>query len=184
MQNEPLTPGLLVSMPNLNDPYFQKSVILLCDYTEETAFGVVINRPSPICIRDILTEDADLDADENSPILIGGPVQPELLWALHSTDFEGQSTTKLDVTVSLSSVQDVLTGIAEGRGPHTYQLGFGYAGWGPGQLDQELQEGAWWVAPMDAELVLHMPFNRRWETVLQRLGINPFMTSYSDPGQA
>jgi len=184
MQHEPLTPGLLVSMPNLNDAFFQRSVILLCDYTEETAFGVVINQPSPIRVRDILAENPYIEADGDMPILSGGPVQPEMLWSLHTPDFEGGSTTHVGPSVSLSSVQDVLAGLAEGVGPATYFFGFGYSGWGPGQLDRELREGAWWVAPLDVSLVLKEPFDGRWERALETIGIDPRWTSFSNAGEA
>ncbi len=182
--DEPLTPGLLVSMPSLNDPYFQKSVILLCEYTRETAFGVVINRPSHIQIRDLLAGDTDIIKAPEAALLVGGPVQPEFLWGVHSPDFSGESTTQLDMSVYMSSVQEILLSLAEGEGPLVYHLGFGYAGWGPGQLDKELREGAWWVAPLDAELVLGAPYSLRWELVLQSLGIDPMSANFSTTGEA
>ena len=178
------TPGLLVSMPNLNDPFFQKSVILLCDYTPETAFGMVVNRPSPIKVRDILNEESESSDTLTNPLLVGGPVQPELLWAIHTPDFTDASTTKVHQKLYMSSVQEVLKSVTSGSGPARYHLGLGYAGWGPGQLDGEIQEGAWWVAPMNAELILNMPYDQRWEAVLKSVGIDPLTTSFTRFGEA
>ena len=181
---EELAPGLLVSMPNLNDPYFQKSVILLCEYTKENAFGVVINRPSHIQVNELLTGEEGMDHVSSMSFLVGGPVQPEFLWGVHTPDFVGESTTKVDQTVDMSSVQEILMGLAEGLGPKRYHLGFGYAGWGPGQLDRELTEGAWWLAPLDTELILGMPYSKRWESVLQNIGIDPWTANFAATGEA
>jgi len=182
--NEIETPSLLVSMPNLNDPFFQKAVILLCDYTPETAFGMIINRPSGLQIKDILVDVEAFSGDLEHPILVGGPVQPELLWAIHSADFNDDTTTQVGSDVHMSSVHEVLEGLSRGTGPRFYHLGSGYAGWGPGQLDGELREGAWWVAPLNDDLILELPYERRWETVLSRIGIDPNTTSFFTPGEA
>ena len=171
-------------MPTLSDPFFQKSVILLCDYTRDTAFGMVINRPSTIRMGDIILDQNTKLDHLNCPILVGGPVQPEFFWAIHSSDFADVSTTKVDLTISMSSVQEVLAGVSRGDGPETFHLGFGYAGWGPGQLDREIREGAWWVAPLNTDLVLKMPYNQRWEAVLQSIGIDPCTTSFFTTGEA
>ena len=176
-------PALLVSMPNLNDPYFQKTVILLCDYTEEHAYGMVINRPSTLSAREILADPATFKSDIKGPLLVGGPVSPEFMWALHSPDFYDHSTTKMG-TVFMSSIQEVLRGISQGSGPAKYLLGSGYAGWGPGQLDQELTEGAWWIVPLDASLILDMPYDERWQSTLETLGISPLTTSFYATGEA
>lgn len=178
------TPVLLVSMPNLNDPFFGKTLILLCDYTQESAYGMVINRPSNLTLRDILVEPGHFKGDLDHPILVGGPVQPELLWAIHSRDYQGDSTTVLQGDLAMSSVQDVLQSISEGNGPKHFHLGSGYAGWGAGQLDQEITEGSWWVADVDDALVLTMDYEARWNTVLQNIGIDPNTTSFFAPGEA
>lgn len=175
-------PALLVSLPSLTDPYFQKTVILLCDYTQEHAYGMVINRPSTLKVIDILADPSQFKQNLEGPLMVGGPVSPEFMWALHSQDFLDHSTTKMN-TVSMSSAQEVLRGIAQGSGPSKYLLGSGYAGWGPGQLDRELIEGSWWSVPLDFKLVLELPFEQRWEFVLQSLGIDP-LTSFCATGEA
>lgn len=176
-------PALLVSMPNLNDPYFQKTVILLCDYTADHAYGMVINRPSTLQARDILADPVSFGKDLLGPLLVGGPVSPEFMWALHSPDFKEQSTTRFG-HICMSSIQDVLKAISLGRGPDQYLLGSGYAGWGAGQLDREIVEGSWWLAPLDERLVLSMPYEERWDHVIQTLGIDPLTTCYYQTGEA
>ena len=182
--NEIGTPSILVSMPNLNDPFFQKSVIMLCDYTPETAFGMVINRPSMLQVKDILLDQQGFAGNLSHPILVGGPVQPELLWAIHTPDFSDDSTTKVDPQIYMSSVQEVLKGLSVGEGPAKYHLGSGYAGWGPGQLDNEISEGSWWVADINSNLILDMPYDKRWEWTLRSIGINPQTTSFFTTGEA
>ncbi len=176
--NEELTPGLLVAMPSLKDPYFEKTVILLCNYTQESAFGLVINNPSSIQIKDILSEQFEAKEELTNPLLLGGPVQPESLWAIHSSDFTGNTTSKVTATIHISSIQEVLSALVQGEGPHYYHLGCGYAGWGEEQLDREIQEGAWWLTELDVNLVLEMPYSERWENILQQIGIDPFTTSF------
>lgn len=180
----PLTPSLLVSMPSLQDPYFEKTVILLCEFTKESAFGVIINRPSPIRVRDLTVKDSRLEPQGESPILIGGPVQPDFFWAIHSHDFSTGSTTHVDLAIYFSSMQEVLDGIVQGKGPEKFHLGRGYSGWGPGQLDKEIKEGAWWLAPTDEELVLSLPYHLRWEVVLKSIGIDPQTMGGSVIGEA
>lgn len=176
-------PALLVSMPNLNDPYFQKTVILLCDYTQEHAYGMVINRPSTLQAEEILADTSQFIRPVEGPLLVGGPVSPEFMWSLHSEDFQEPGTTRLG-KVCMSPIQEVLRGISCGGGPQKYLLGSGYAGWGAGQLDRELTEGAWWIAPLDPDLILETPYDQRWETVLHTLGIDPVATCFSATGEA
>lgn len=180
--HEPLTPGLLVSLPSLDDPYFGRSVILLCEYDRETAFGLMINRPSMVKIKDLFEEELEHGSDV--PLLVGGPVQPDFFWAIHSSDFSGENTTKLNEQVSLSSLAEVLEAIQDGQGPRFFHFGCGYSGWSPGQLDEELKEGAWWLAPMDNDLVLDSPYVSRWDEVLRNLGFHPDLTNSPTAGEA
>lgn len=182
--DEKLIPGLLVAMPNLQDPYFQKSVILLCEYTSESAFGVIINRPSSVMVKDIFVDEVPLNHSESIPVLVGGPVQPEFLWSIHSTDFKGSSTTPISRKMALSPLQDLLGALANTDPPQKFHFGCGYAGWGPGQLDSELREGAWWLTPLHESLVLELPYESRWEAALKAIGIDPQLTTFFSTGEA
>lgn len=166
-------PRILVAMPSLKDGYFDHSVVLLCEYNESGAMGFVINSPSTTSIEDLLRE-LGLTSNPNGhkPIMIGGPVQPELCWVVHTPDYQGQSTTSLGETLALSAAQEVLTSITEGLTPNEYMLGVGYAGWGPGQLDREIEEEAWWMAELNPLDVIRHTCDTRWKKVMEELGFN------------
>lgn len=169
----PFAPKILVAMPSLQDGYFDKSVILLCEYTENGAMGFVVNSPSATTVDDLLRElGLGTENPQNKHILIGGPVQPELCWVVHSSEFQGKSTTPLGDALAISAAQEVLTSIAEGEVPQEYILGVGYAGWGPGQLDREIEDDAWWLAELDLMSLLQHPHENRWQCVMDHLGLN------------
>lgn len=166
-------PQILVAMPSLKDGYFDKSVILLCEYNESGAMGFVINSPSTTSVDDLLRElGLNGQPYQNKPIMIGGPVQPELCWVVHTSEYKGRSTTPLGDSLSLSAAQEVLTSITEGVTPADYLLGVGYAGWGPGQLDREIEQEAWWLADLDPLSILHLTCDDRWERVMEQLGLH------------
>ena len=177
-------PGLLVALPGLQDGYFEKSVVLLCNYDAQGAFGLVVNQPASAQVREIL---ADESLHENPafacPLMIGGPVQQgEMFWAVHSSDYENEATTAISAQLRLSSAQDVIRALAEEHGPSRYLLGCGYSGWGAEQLDREIQEETWWLSPLDAELVMGLEHEQRWEQALTSIGIDPFTASFVKAG--
>ncbi len=159
-------------MPSLRDGYFDRSVIFLCDYNEEGAMGFVVNSPSSTSVDELLTElGLKAKEEQNKQILIGGPVQPELCWVVHSQDYQGSSSTSLGEHLAISAAQEILTSIADGNAPKEYILGVGYAGWGPGQLDHEIEEDAWWLTEMDLRSVLEHSHEERWDAVMEHLGL-------------
>ncbi len=166
-------PQILVAMHSLKDGYFDKSVILLCEYSESGAMGFVINSPSTTSVDDLLRElGLDSQPTQDKPIMIGGPVQPELCWVVHTADYTGRSTTTLSDSISLSAAQEVLTSITEGSAPLDYMLGVGYSGWGPGQLDNEIEQEAWWLADLDPLPILRNCCDTRWDMVMEGLGLH------------
>lgn len=166
-------PQILVAMPSLKDGYFDKSVILLCEYNESGAMGFVINSPSTTSVDDLLRElGLNGHQAQNRPIMIGGPVQPELCWVVHTAEYAGRSTTALGGTLALSAAQEVLTSITEGMAPTDYLLGVGYAGWGAGQLDREIEQEAWWLADLDPLDLLRYTCDDRWDRVMEQLGMH------------
>lgn len=181
MSEEEIVPGLLVAMPSLKDSYFEKTVILLCNYTEESAFGLVINKPSSIRIKDIIATDLEFKEELTDPLLLGGPVQQESLWAVHSEEFQSETTSPVSSALSISAIHEVLNAIARREGPQKYLLGCGYAGWAPGQLDREIEEGAWWLTALAMEFVLELPYEERWEVILKKIGIDP-LEGFFDSG--
>lgn len=166
-------PQILIAMPSLKDGYFDKSVILLCEYNESGAMGFVINSPSTTSVDDLLAElGLGSQPTQDRPIMIGGPVQPELCWVVHSPEYAGRSTTPLGASLALSAAQEVLTSMAEGVSPREYLLGVGYAGWGPGQLDHEIEQESWWMADIDPMNVLRQTCDDRWDMVMEQLGLH------------
>jgi putative transcriptional regulator len=171
--SELLAPGFLIAMPHLQDENFRQSVVLLLREDERGAMGLVINRESPLLLKD-LCQDHDIPyaGAREKRVRHGGPVQPEqglVLYGPEHRDPEGESVLDgLDVSASRSTLAR-LCGLPQGRF-HCYA---GYAGWGPGQLPRELGEGAWLVAPADPILVLETTPERVWERSLRSLGIDP-----------
>ena len=175
-------PGVLVAMPTLKDTYFEKSVILLCSYDTEGAFGLVMNHPSKTQVKEILSKELQENKALDIPLLVGGPVQPESFWAVHSTDFSVEDTTILSPKINLSSAYDILPPLAAGQTVESYQFGRGYAGWGAGQLDREIQEEAWWLGPLDESLLLELDYELRWDKTMENLGFDLMTTTFSQTG--
>ena len=182
MKQSELAPGILVALPNLQDTYFSKTAILLCNYNEEGAFGLVMNHPSDLKVTEILKEEFQNHNDLEVPLLIGGPVQPESFWAVHTSDYLCESSTEISSRIALSAGQDVLMAILGGGGPQTYHLGVGYSGWGAFQLDREIQEESWWLAPLDESLIMDMDYDHRWGCILDNLGISPYTALFTKSG--
>ncbi|MBF0239584.1 MAG: YqgE/AlgH family protein [SAR324 cluster bacterium] len=175
MENE-MIPGLLVAMPSLQDSYFEKTVVLMLNYNSNGAFGVVINKNSNNLIKDLLVNKDNVNSDKfNFPLLLGGPVQTDSFWALHSPDFSGESSTTVSTNISISSAQEVLLAIVGDEGPQQLHIGCGYAGWGPGQLDREIEDESWWLMPLNESLVMTTEHKKQWEIMIHDLGIDPLM---------
>lgn len=164
---------LLLSMPGIGDPRFERVVIAMCLHDEDGAFGLVVNAPSGLSVRQLLQQQklvADAVPPE-VPVLAGGPVEPQRGFVLHSLDYDGQSTIDVAGKWGLTATVDVLRAIAAGKGPRQWLAVMGYTGWGPGQLDGELTRHGWQVAPGDPELIFAAPYEQRWPAAYDGLGI-------------
>ena len=160
-------------MPSLQDPNFVRSVIALAAHSEEGAFGLVINRPLEITLAEICAE-ADIPwlGSENARALAGGPVEPHRGWILHSSEHSFDATQVIGGGISVSTSNDALA--AYGRDPDgRFRLVLGYAGWGQGQLDREIAEGAWLTAPLSDEIVFDTPQEAIWRTAMASVGVDP-----------
>ncbi len=166
---------LLVAMPGLGDRNFNETVTLLCEHNAEGALGIVINRPTELTLGDLAQhmelEVADLEAAER-PVLSGGPVQVDHGFVLHEPLGDWESTLRVTETLGLTTSRDVLAAILAGAGPERWLIALGYAGWGPGQLEQELAQNAWLTVPADRELIFETPFEARWQETAARLGVD------------
>jgi putative transcriptional regulator len=171
-----LAPVLLLSMPQLLDPNFHKSVVLLCDHSAEGAFGLVVNRPSDISAAEAVRLDAPLEQANDLPLLIGGPVEPHRGWILTAKPPEQEDYRGLGAGLFLSASPLLLRRVLTARPlPRRTVVLAGYAGWGPGQLDEELAESSWLIMPVELDLIFEIPPAASWEMAIRRLGADPHM---------
>ena len=167
---------LLVAMPTMGDPRFARSVIYLCAHSDDGAMGLVVNKLLESLSFTDLLEQLDIEAhgvNEDIRVHFGGPVEAARGFVLHSTDYAHEATMRVDEGFALTATIDVLKAMAEGRGPRLSMLALGYAGWAPGQLDNEIQENGWLTVPADEELVFDRDQDGKWERAVGRLGIDP-----------
>ncbi|WP_207458596.1 YqgE/AlgH family protein [Azospirillum sp. SYSU D00513] len=175
-----LTGQLLIAMPAMNDPRFQRSVIYLCAHNEEGAMGLVVNRLFGSVTFEDLLEQLDIEAKEpvpSMPVHYGGPVESGRGFVLHSTDYVRDGTLVVNDEVALTATIDILRAISEDRGPRRTLMLLGYAGWGPGQLDQEIQANGWLNVPCDEELLFDTNLESKWERSIAKLGVSLSMLS-------
>jgi putative transcriptional regulator len=167
---------LLIAMPTMGDPRFARTVIYMCSHNAEGAMGLVINKPYPgLTFPNLLTQLGIEPAIDNDIIVrLGGPVETGRGFVLHSTDYMRQGSVPLDETmgIGLTATLDVLRAIATGTGPQRSLFALGYAGWGPGQLDAEIQENAWLAAPADADLLFESDLDSVWERAVRKIGVD------------
>ncbi len=183
-----LAPGFLLATPMLEDPNFRRTVVLLFHHTPEGAIGLVVNRPSKRTLGDLLDlieakTGPAADPLRHLPVLVGGPVAPGSGWLIfEGKDEGGMSFTVLD-DLKVTGSMDVFRRMLE-HGPEG-QVAFllGYSGWGPGQLDHEMEVGAWMTAPVSKDAVFRWPFHERWRRAYLSLGIDPdFWTPVTGEG--
>jgi putative transcriptional regulator len=157
---------LLVASPSIGDPRFHHSVILMVRHDQDGAFGIIINRPigeEPLVRLLERFGEKETTATGEMPIFFGGPVQRELGFVLHSSDYRRGETIDIDARVAMTSTREILRDIGSSQGPKQVLIAFGYAGWGPGQLEGELQRRSWSVAPADAKLIFDVERDKVWE---------------------
>ena len=174
---------LLVALPALGDPTFARSVTLVCQHDADGAMGVMVNRASEYTLGEVLRQmgiECDDKALRARPVLAGGPVHPERGFVLHDGDGAWDSTLPITGALSVTTSRDVLEAIARGDGPANAIVALGCAGWGAGQLEQELVENSWLTVPADAELLFTLPLPLRWQASAGRLGVDlAHMADYS-----
>jgi putative transcriptional regulator len=181
-----LTGQLLIAMPNMRDPRFEKTVIYMCVHNAEGAVGLVLNRQiDSITFPELLTQ-LNIEADDGAPALpihFGGPVEMGRGFVLHSADYGQTGTIMVGDLIGLTATVDILKDMAARRGPRHSLLALGYAGWGPGQLDSEIQQNAWLHVKADEELVFDSDLDTKWNRAIAKLGIDPSLLS-GDAGHA
>ncbi|MGH8117538.1 MAG: YqgE/AlgH family protein, partial [Rhodanobacteraceae bacterium] len=174
----------MIAMPAMNDPNFERGITFICQHNEEGAMGLVVNRLSDFNLGDVLQqmhmpcERAEVAA---VPVLVGGPVQPERGFVLHtSSGREWDSSYHVSDALSVTTSRDILAAMADGDGPKRALVTLGYAGWGAGQLEYELRENAWLTVQADDRILFDTALEQRWGAAVALVGIDPAnLTSYS-----
>lgn len=178
---------MLIAMPTMSDPRFQKSLIYVCAHSEKGAMGLVVNKPLHHITFDELLEQLDIGKSalrRHVPIHFGGPVETGRGFVLHSLDYCLQDATlRISDQVGLTATVDVIRALAGGAGPGLALLALGYAGWAPGQLEGEIRANGWLHCAADEELLFGSGVEQKWQRAMSKLGIDVSMLS-SDAGHA
>ena len=177
---------LLIAMPALQDPNFARTVTYICEHGEHGAMGIVLNRPTDLSLSDVLKHmeiEGGLGKAGEQIVYLGGPVEEERGFVLHTHTDPWDSTLAIDDQISITTSRDILEAMARGNGPAQTLVALGYAGWGAGQLEQEMQQNAWLSGPADQAILFDLPADQRWEAAARLLGVDVNLLS-SDTGHA
>ncbi|MFT5704748.1 MAG: putative transcriptional regulator [Shewanella sp.] len=179
---------LLIAMPSLDDTFFERSVIYLCDHDEKGAMGIMINRPIGIDVNELLKqmeldEESDSLVSLGSTVLIGGPVNPQRGFVLHTPQSNWNNSQHLTDEIMLTTSRDILTALGTNTAPDNFIVALGYAGWSRNQLEQELADNTWLSTPATKELLFDISFDERWQRATESLGFDIWQLS-SQTGHA
>ncbi len=182
----PLTGQLLIAMPQMQDPRFQHAVIFICGHDENGAMGLVINKlVDDITLVDLMSQ-LELEGpkkEHDQTVHFGGPVEVGRGFVLHTDDYLHESSVKIAEGFALTATLEILVDISRGKGPKKNIVALGYAGWGAGQLENELQKNTWLQVESDTGLVFSEDLTQCWHKSLAKIGIDPDLLSM-DPGHA
>jgi len=171
----------LIAMPSIQDPIFGGTVVYVCEHNEKGVLGVVINKPTDMTM-DVLFDRVDLklapglrSSVVDQPIMFGGPVQDDRGFVLHTPSGRYSSSLTVTEDVAFTTSIDVLEAVASGAGPARMLVSIGYAGWSPGQLEEELSRNGWLTVGADARVLFDLPIEERYTAAIKLLGIDPLM---------
>ena len=170
-----LTNHFLIAMPGLADQNFHHTVTYICEHNQDGAMGITLNRPTDLHLNDILGQleisNIDSEAGEQT-IYIGGPVQTDRGFVLHTGDSRWDSTLAITDNISITTSIDILQAIAKGEGPNKTLIALGYSGWGAGQLEEEMLDNAWLSGPADEGIIFDLPVTERWRAAATFIGVD------------
>lgn len=165
---------MLIAMPSLKDPNFERTVIYLCEHHEQGSVGLIVNRPMqfPLSIVFEQLQIQPVRVEQNSvPLLFGGPVQPERGFVIHKQVGGWRSSLLLQDGVTVTTSNDIIRAIAEDSGPKDVLVTLGYTGWTENQLEKEVMDNVWLVCPYKSEILYEVPFEQRWDYAASTIGI-------------
>ncbi|WP_229416794.1 YqgE/AlgH family protein [Massilia eburnea] len=179
----------LIAMPSMQDPIFGGTVVYVCEHNENGVLGVVINKPTDMTME-VLFDRIDIEVSsaadrhmESEPIMFGGPVQDDRGFVLHTPGAHYSSSLTVTNDVAFTTSIDVLEAVARGQGPERMMVSIGYAGWSPGQLEDELARNGWLTVAADPRIVFDVPIEDRYQAAIKLLGFDPLMLN-SEAGHA
>jgi putative transcriptional regulator len=172
---------MLLAMPDMPDPRFERSVILLCVHDEGGALGIALDEPMAGIGLHGLLSSFDIETGEiaDDVVLAGGPVEPRRGFVLHSRDWTAKDSHVVGEDIALTGSLEILDAIARGKGPSDYLVALGYAGWGSGQLERELGSPGWYVSGTNPRPLFNLPPHQRWARAFELEGIDPAMLANS-----
>lgn len=170
-----LSNQFLIAMPGLMDPNFHQTVTYICEHDEAGAMGIVINRPLTITLGELL-KHLEIPAEQPEvcakPLYSGGPVQQEQGFVIHTPLGDWDSTLQITDAIAVTTSRDILQALACDEGPEQALIALGYAGWGPGQLEQEMVANAWLSGPADPNILFRTDDEKRWSAAAALLGVD------------
>jgi putative transcriptional regulator len=180
-QMSSLTGQLLIAMPQMADPFFSRSVVYLCAHDPDSgAMGLIVNKTIEGVTLEELYAQLKIEPVAQGPlppIHFGGPVAPGHSFVLHSADYREEGTLGLSAEFAVTATLDIFRATGRGEGPRRGIVTLGYAGWGPGQLDAEIQANGWLLVAADSDLVFETQDDNKWQQALAKLGVTPEMLS-------
>jgi putative transcriptional regulator len=170
----------LLAMPGLIDPNFHQTVTCICEHNDTGAMGIIVNRVhNSLTAKDIF-EELDIAHAGGAgalPIHLGGPVHVGEIFILHGPPFDWEASLMITESLAMSNTRDILEAVAMGRGPRSFIISLGCAGWGPGQLESEIKENAWLNSSIFEENIFDLPIEVRWDEAVKKMGIDPTLLS-------
>jgi putative transcriptional regulator len=179
-QTASLVDKCLIATPAIKDPIFASSLIYMCEHNESGSMGLVINHETSQKLDDVFQQldiQCENDSIKNQPVYVGGPVQLEQGFVLHSNAGHWQNSVEVSNGIHLTSSLDILQAVANGKGPQDYLVILGFSGWASGQLEFELQQNSWLTAACDADLLFHQKPEDKWQVAFDTLGFDINMLS-------
>lgn len=164
----------LIAMPALKNSIFSDSITYICDHSAQGAMGIVLNQPMDICLNEVFDQLSlqYQDSAYNTPVLAGGPVNKQQGFVLHKNEGNWDSTLKITDDICLTASRDIVSALAAEEGPDGAQFALGYAGWSPGQLEDEISENSWLTIPADNHIIFDVPVTHRRDAIANQLGID------------
>ena len=181
-----LTNHFIIAMPGLMDENFNQAVTYICEHDDNGTFGIIINRESEISLDDVMRQmkiPYHPDTTKNEPVFSGGPVQANRGFVLHRPTGSWDSSLRVNDSAALTTSRDILEAIADNKGPDDNIIALGYAGWGPGQLEQEMAANTWLSCPAEEQIIFSTPIADRWQAAARLIGVDLQLMS-NDTGHA